>query len=43
MLDIAIRNGQFELAFDVSFHLGPITLAASGFAGVYTQDNPAWS
>ena len=32
---LRISAGTFELSFDVQVHLGPIDVAASGFAGIY--------
>ena len=40
MVRLVIRQGVFELFFDVDIFLGPITLEASGFAGIYTEDDP---
>ncbi|MGZ6715887.1 MAG: hypothetical protein ACXVFG_14140, partial [Gaiellaceae bacterium] len=34
-VDIAIQSNQFTLAFDVTVHIGPIDVAARGFAGIY--------
>ena len=39
-VSVSYTAGQFELFFDVRVGLGPITVQATGFAGVYTDANP---
>ncbi|TMC40761.1 MAG: hypothetical protein E6J28_00745, partial [Chloroflexi bacterium] len=39
-LKIAINSSQFTIAFDVSLSLGPLSVQATGFAGIYFDDNP---
>ena len=34
-ITLRISNGTFELSFNVTLHLGPINVAAVGFAGIY--------
>src|SRR5262249_25010745 len=34
---VSIRNGNFELAFNVDMNLGPFTVHAAGAAGIYTD------
>ena len=37
---LRINASTFELSFNVQLHLGPIDVAASGFAGIYTDTHP---
>ena len=37
MIEISINQDKFELYFDVAIALGPITVEATGFAGVYAD------
>ena len=39
-IEISITNSAFVLAFDVSINLGPFSLRATGFAGVYYDAHP---
>jgi len=32
---LRITNGTFEMSFNITVHLGPIDVSASGFAGIY--------
>ena len=38
---LRINAGTFELSFNVQLHLGPIDVAASGFAGIYAGSTEA--
>ena len=39
-IDLSVSSTAFVLSFDVTIHLGPIDLAASGFAGLYDDGHP---
>ncbi|MBN1192791.1 MAG: hypothetical protein JXA36_03745, partial [Coriobacteriia bacterium] len=43
MVRITIKDRAFELAFEISIELGPLTVQASGFAGIYADDNPGFA
>ncbi|MEP7335688.1 MAG: hypothetical protein ABI717_07900, partial [Actinomycetota bacterium] len=40
-ITLSVSADTFELSFDVMMHLGPIDVAASGFAGIYTGGSAA--
>src|SRR5262249_39044154 len=37
---VSITNNAFQLSFDVTFHLGPLDVHGSGFAGIYNDSSP---
>ena len=37
---VQITNNAFTLFFNVTFHLGPLDVLATGFAGIYNDSSP---
>ena len=37
-IEVTLRNNSFELYFDVQMALGPVTVKATGFAGIYAPN-----